>query len=234
MGGGGSVSNFKTHNTFCQNKFLLRRHIFSSDHKHEVSGSNARITLLRLWVFIAKQREKLENDTPVTKRIQRLLGNLSYIQHLAYSMEPQRNAKNILAMYNLTYVFTLDYMKVSVHTETSGITVSPNVLINMAIQYWQKGTNFSSSLFDNLVEMCLLWHYYSYLSSDSPSSCSYKPYDYIKLIYLAIHTFNFHFIEAVLGNKECKTTGNVRNAIPLNILSLCRVVSTGCIEVNRC
>lgn len=86
-----------------------------SDNKHEISGSNARLTLIRLWAFIAKQREKVDNDTHVTRRVQRLLQNLVHIQHLAYSTELERTRKNILAMNNMTsYVFALDYMKVSV------------------------------------------------------------------------------------------------------------------------
>jgi hypothetical protein len=110
---------------FFENYFNPQSHVV--DHQHEISGSNARLTLLRLWVFITKQREKTGNDTVTTRRVQRLLGNLCHIQHLAYSMETERNSKTILAMHNLTYVFALDYMKVSsnIHYLALNIIVLP-------------------------------------------------------------------------------------------------------------
>ena len=48
----------------------------------------------------------------VVRRLERLLLNLSHIQHLAYSTEVQRSQISILAMYNMSYIFRLDYIKV--------------------------------------------------------------------------------------------------------------------------
>ena len=87
--------------------------LFYLDNKHEISGSNARLSLLRLRSFIDKQRlNHPALDTIDVRTLRRLLVNLSHIQQLAYSTEMSRNTLTILAMHNLTFVFKLDYIKV--------------------------------------------------------------------------------------------------------------------------
>lgn len=82
------------------------------DHHHEISGSNARLTLIRMRSFLDSNNICNTLD-PNTLRLRRLLTNLIHIQQLAYSHEQKRSTRNILAMHNLTYIFSLDYIKVS-------------------------------------------------------------------------------------------------------------------------
>ena len=48
------------------------------------------------------------------EQITRMVTNLTHIQALAYGTEEMRTAKNILAMANLTFLFTVDYCEVTV------------------------------------------------------------------------------------------------------------------------
>lgn len=80
------------------------------DHHHEISGSNARLTLLRLRCYL--EGANIDYRDAKTKRLLRLIANLSHIQDLAYATESRRTSANMLAMHNLTYVFSLDYVKV--------------------------------------------------------------------------------------------------------------------------
>ena len=81
------------------------------DNKHEINGFHARLSLIRLTVHLGEAEECDRND-PICARILRLLDNLCHIQDLAYAPEARRTTKNIYAMFNLTYIFLLDYKKV--------------------------------------------------------------------------------------------------------------------------
>ena len=52
-------------------------------------------------------------QTDKERRFFRLVTTLTHIQDLAYANEDRRTSQNILAMHNLTYIFFLDYKKVS-------------------------------------------------------------------------------------------------------------------------
>ena len=52
-------------------------------------------------------------QTDKERRFYRLVTTLTHIQDLAYANEDRRTSQNILAMHNLTYIFFLDYKKVS-------------------------------------------------------------------------------------------------------------------------
>lgn len=80
-------------------------------HHHEISGSNARLTLVRLRCYIETGTNYNYDDMSMT-RLSRLINCLSHIQDLAYATEIRRTPANILAMYNLTFLFATDYVKV--------------------------------------------------------------------------------------------------------------------------
>ena len=92
---------------------------YVTDHKQEINGYQARLSLIRITVALQQY-----SDAPTDGlqfRVYRLVSNLCYIQDLAYAKESRRTTKNILALLNLTFVFYLDCKKVgyiskSMHT----------------------------------------------------------------------------------------------------------------------
>lgn len=121
--------------------FYANIFILLADHHHEISGSKARLTLIRLRAYFQSSEHNHTDDG--TKRFIRLLTSLSHIQHLAYLDEQRRTSKSILALYNLSYIFSLDYCKVG--TNSFLLTLYMDILITLGIIYVHRQTILTNS-----------------------------------------------------------------------------------------